>query len=652
MVLVDAVAVDKQGRSVSDLTQKDFKIQEDGKDQKISSFALESAALSPDRSQKHYIVLFFDTSTLSASAVLTMRQEASKFVDAFASPDRYMAVVQFAGGLRIVRNLTTDQAQIKAALNTIQGSNTGTTPGQAATFAYSNMMASLRSVADSLAPVKGRKALVLFSGGVAPSGDITDALSTTIDALNKANVAVYAAPASGILGGLRTTPANRFAPVLAALGTLLGASPAMPVASFQGKAPVSISGSSIGAPSGTVTAPNGAAANSAAANSAGNVVSGTDTKAVNQGILRSLADGTGGLMLTASNDLAGELGKVAREQDGYYLLGYTPSVDSPEGTCHVLKVSVQRSGLTVRARKGYCSSKPVALTSASPAPGSLEARAGGAAPGNMTAKMQLPYFYSGPDVARVHLTMDLALQTMKLQKDKGKLHGELDLAGFADKPDGSIASRFSDRVKLDFDNQQQADRFLAAPYRYSRQFEIAPGQYKFQIAFTAGDQNFGKAETPLAIERWDGKALSASGVALSREAHPATDLTAGLDASLLEGAHPFVSLGTEVVPTGTSQFHTGERAFLYFEMYEPHMGSPAPTIALRNRVIDRATGRQVYDSGLSNAGNFIVAGSSVIPVGIALPSAGLPAGAYKLEVSVSDDVASAPVVRTVDFDLI
>ncbi len=42
---------------------------------------------------------------------------------------------------------------------------------------------------------------------------------------------------------------------------------------------------------------------------------------------------------------------IAAEQDEYYLIGYTPATDSAEGSCHDLKLKVDRSDLEVRARK-------------------------------------------------------------------------------------------------------------------------------------------------------------------------------------------------------------------------------------------------------------------------------------------------------------
>jgi len=233
------------------------------------------------------------------------------------------------------------------------------------------------------------------------------------------------------------------------------------------------------------------------------------------------------------------------------------------------------------------------------------------------------------------------------------LHGEFDLAAVASKPDGSVAARFSDIVKLDFDNQQQADAFLRTPYHYENQLDVAPGQYNLRMIVGAGDQGFGKAEAPLKIDPWNGQTLSASGIALSRNAHASADLTAELDGSLLERSRPLVANGTEVSPAGSSQFHAGERGFFYVEAYEPLLaaakaGGPMPVVGLKIRVLDRATGQPKQDSGVKTVQGFMRPGSPVVPIVSPLPA--MPAGAYRLEVTVMRQVGD-PVVRTTDFDV-
>jgi hypothetical protein len=66
----------------------------------------------------------------------------------------------------------------------------------------------------------------------------------------------------------------------------------------------------------------------------------------NQAVLYELAHGTGGFVLVNSNDLLGGLQKIAQEQGQYYLLSYTPP-HSAEGSCHTLRVKVDRGDTVV-----------------------------------------------------------------------------------------------------------------------------------------------------------------------------------------------------------------------------------------------------------------------------------------------------------------
>ncbi len=600
VVLVDAVAVDKKGKFIRDLAQGDFRIWEDGKEQKIGNFSLESSGVNTERPGKHYIAMFFDTSARQASQIAA-RQEAARFVDGFASPDRYMAVTSYNphGGLDVAQNFTADRDQLKKALGRASASSGTGFPalsgslaariardGEAAARAvdinaYRNLLSSLRNLASSLAPIRGRKALIFFTDGTPLPSEFGADIQLTINAANKANVAIYSVGPPPAGGG--------FSP--------------------------------------------------------------------DQNISRSLSDGTGGLALF-TNDLANGLGDIAREQEEYYLLSYTPAVESPEDSCHELKVKVDRAGLEVRARKSYCTSKPADLLSGKPVGKDLEARAASAASGNMSAKMQLPWFYSAPNVASVHLAMDIVPSAMKFQKGKGKFQGELDLAGVAYRPDGTVAARVSDALNVEFESQQQVDAFLKTPYHYQNQFYTAPGQYVFRVAFSSDSseaRGFGKVEMPLVIPPWNGQTFSISGLALSHDVHPEADLAAGLDASLLEGPRPLVSRGAEAVPTGTAHFHSGEPAYVYFEAYEPLLmsatpDSPLPGVGIRIRVLDRATGAPKQDTGVKMAGIYERPGNLTIPIISQLPIASLPPGAYRLEVGVSRDTGD-PVVRTIDFDI-
>jgi VWFA-related protein len=114
-VLVDAVVSDKKGNFQRDLTQHDFKIWEDGKEQKITSFSLESAGV-PGHSSKHFIALVFENEQRPR-----LREEVMQFVDRFASPDLYLAVFSRVNGeMRLQQDFTSDAGRVKAALREMQ----------------------------------------------------------------------------------------------------------------------------------------------------------------------------------------------------------------------------------------------------------------------------------------------------------------------------------------------------------------------------------------------------------------------------------------------------------------------------------------------------------------------------------------------------
>src|SRR5580658_6574985 len=97
VVLVDAVVTDKKGKYVRDLTQKDFKVFEDNKEQPVVNFSSGTDATVQANAVRRYLILFFDNSTMDIPDQIQARSAAAKFIDANAGPDHLMAVVDFGG---------------------------------------------------------------------------------------------------------------------------------------------------------------------------------------------------------------------------------------------------------------------------------------------------------------------------------------------------------------------------------------------------------------------------------------------------------------------------------------------------------------------------------------------------------------------------
>ena len=104
-----------------------------------------------------------------------------------------------------------------------------------------------------------------------------------------------------------------------------------------------------------------------------------------------LAEGTGGFAIYNTNDLLGGLQRIAKEMNQFYVLGYVPPATA-EGSCHTLKVKMNKGGSEVRSRTGYCNVRPTDPLEGKPLEKQMEAQARGTAAGSIHASMQAPYF--------------------------------------------------------------------------------------------------------------------------------------------------------------------------------------------------------------------------------------------------------------------
>jgi VWFA-related protein len=639
MVLVDAVVTGKKGEYIHDLNAKDFRVWEDNKEQTIQSLTVERANASiagaASAARTSYMVLVFDYTAMNAGDQIRARQAGAGFIDANTGPDHMLAVGVFNGGLHLVQGFTANAGLLKDALSGPKSSaattnnsdiNNGARAGTFAavnnsrggTSATSDLGAhdkfrSLEKLAIDLGSAPGRKAIVLFTGNLALPADQSQAITAAIEACNKSNVAVYPVDVREI----------------SMQGTLSAENPyAREAAAGRG------GGGFGGGRTGTRGSPQGDADPGPA----------LDPGGTSQQALFALANGTGGLVVRSAGELPAGLQKIGREQEEYYVLGYTPP-EAKEGSCHTLRVKVDRGGATVRARSSYCTGKGQDLITKTSAEKALEGRAASAQTGNLTASLQLPFFYVGPNTARVNLAMEISPETVKFERKKDTFHAEVNVLGIASTAqgadEGATGARFSDTLTLDFD-EADLQRVKEKPLHYEKEFKIAPGQYKFAVVFSSGGESFGKLERPLIVEPYQPGQLALSGVAFGKEIHKAADAAA----ALFEDRTPLVTGDMQLTPSGSNVFTGSEQAFGYVEVYTPDPANPG---VIQVRVVDGKTDEVKWDGGAMKLDR-LAAGKSTIPVGLSVPIASLASGSYRLEVTATDNVGKS-VKRTADFEV-
>ncbi|MFZ0735952.1 MAG: VWA domain-containing protein [Candidatus Acidiferrales bacterium] len=719
LVRVDVVVTDKKGNYVKDLTTNDFKVYEDNKQMSVSTFSFGNDPAAPAGTQRHYLILFFDNSTMDFSDQGRAREAAAKFIDANAGPDRVMAVADFGGAVRITQNFTMDVSKLKAAVGALKGSAvapnapvTDVMPSGEpalgnveADFGARSVLLGIRSLARELADIPGRKTLILFTSGFPLTPEITSELTATIDACNKANVAIYPLDVRGLVAGISAAPGgatlregnpsskDALYAANSARTDVPNYRPQIVQAAFHpdpaaapqhgggnggvgggggggggkgggggtggggsggggkgGTGGTGGSGSSGGGKGGGGGAPISSFGNTMYTQPRSIVPIFPPSTSTNQQVLFALADGTGGFPIFNSNDLLAGLEKIRRDQDEYYLLGYAPE-NSREGTCHTLKVKVERGGSNVRARSGYCNTKPVDALAGDPLEKSLEARALSATPANTDGSVEAPFFYTGPNEARVDLAMDVPSTSVQFSKEKGKYRTEINILGIAARPDGEVAARFSDTVPLDFEKDGMKE-FTKTPWHYQNQFAVAPGEFKLTVVLSAGDKFIGKYETPLAIDKYDGKKLSLSGVVLSDEVSRIADAGVGLDSELLEDHTPLLVKGMQVIPSGSDKFKKDDKVVMYAQIYEPRLvDTTPPAVRFAYRVVDTKSGTVMMSTGLMDAGTYIEKGNPMIPVALKVPLDDLKPGPYRLDMQALEPGGATSQIRSINFDV-
>lgn len=734
LVLLDIIAADKKGNYIRDLEAQDFHVFDDDKEQPITSFFQYLRANPPAGPiQPRYIVLFFDNSTMPPADQIRVRQAASEFVGKTASPDRLFAVVDFTGALRITQNFTAkvdllNRAMAGTKFASVQPNERGqmteiaslssTSPVQIRSdFAARSVLLAIRSLSRTLRTVGGRKTLILFSGGFPLNPERETELTATIDAANKANVAIYSVDVRGLLGlspssnpdftepgpgfppgaDLRESPfpheSALYAALLAPPVPLQegpkgggegggrgegGGGPGGAAGGPGGPGPAGAPGGGPGGPAGAAGPSTGRGENPLPGNRdrgfdpfgnpRGNNPFGNqpgfrnnpnrsiippilENVTTNQQVLHALAVGTGGFTIFNTNDFAAGLVKISKDLDEYYVLGYAPPGLIHDGSYHRIRVKVDRKGVALRARTGYYDTKSPDLLAGRPEGKILEERAASAEPGNVPVSLTAPHFYTSANVARVNVTLDIPGSALTFEKSKGKFHSEINVLGIAYRDDGSVGARFSDTVKLDLE-KKELKAYSNGSYPYQNSFNIAPGKYNLKVVLSTGGEKFGKYETPVLIEPFDGKKFQLSGLALSDKLVPASQLTSRLDELLLEERTPLLVGGVQVVPSGSNRFTRDEKVGLYVEIYEPlPIKKEGILVGILYDIVDQKTKQQVYSSNTIPVNQFAQDGNPVIPVGVWLPLKDLREGQYRLDVRARDSAGNVTPLRTAEFAL-
>ena len=185
-----------------------------------------------------------------------------------------------------------------------------------------------------------------------------------------------------------------------------------------------------------------------------------------------------------ANDLGRGLGRIGRESQTYYLLGFQPRRDGAPGAFRRVEVRVNRPGVQVRARRGYV----VSGTADDAKGGPRESEA-------LTRAADSPYDLSGiplraaafvfgspaPDRALTLLAVEADLRAFAFKPDaRGELSDTLQLRVLVTEQATGATERYEREVDMRFPPGSRLD---TESWRNEvAEFRLAPGRYQARLA--------------------------------------------------------------------------------------------------------------------------------------------------------------------------
>ncbi|MEA2176524.1 MAG: Ca-activated chloride channel [Blastocatellia bacterium] len=145
LVTVPVIASDREGDYVPDLRKEEFTIFEDGVKQELSFFATID--------EPFHVVLMIDTSASTQVKLRQIQHAAIEFTSELQPADR-LKVISFDDTVRDLCDFSNDRLLLQTAIQR-------TKPGQG-----TKLYDAVRLALDALRPIKGRKAIVIFTDGV------------------------------------------------------------------------------------------------------------------------------------------------------------------------------------------------------------------------------------------------------------------------------------------------------------------------------------------------------------------------------------------------------------------------------------------------------------------------------------------------------
>jgi len=446
----------------------------------------------------------------------------------------------------------------------------------------------LNELVQTQAQIPGRKAVLLFSAGLPVHPDTVEAFKHMISSANRANVSVYAIDTTPI-GRSDLTNARRM------LAAAANASRAQQMGAVRGGdqsvTPIQATALQVGEASIRVN---------------------------NRGNLGTLAEGTGGALLSTSMDLPKALGRALEDVRTHYELSYSPINVNADGSFRNITVKVSRPGAVVFARSGYFALPMVNDRQIYPFEMvTLKAINAKPLPRDFDFHASALQFRPGRERTQYSLVFQVPTAGLTIAEEKPWLKVHVDVTVLVKDDKGQVVQKISRDIpyQLPLEKKAEAQRGVVS---FTAPFTLAPGRYTLETA--AVDRlNMTASVHRSTLIVGQGSGLSMSDVALVRRVDP------------IEGpsnsADPLQAKGGKVMPELSGEVSPANSQVQFYAAAYPPMPMDAPIEVSMQIAHD---GQTLVSSPPSEVP---AESSGVIPVLVGVPREKLPPGHYEAQLT-------------------
>ena len=595
LVQIDVAVTDRAGNAVPGLRPEHFEVLEDGRRQRVTHFreglgtpqpvlvedapdaATPAPAPLPEERTPRYIVLAVDDMHMAPASLLQAKQAFRRFVDEQVGEDDVVALVATSGALGQVHpfsrpgatltraierlaprprpdpsgsmylQMTEYQAELidrgdfdalRLAVEQIRQWNPGISPEMARSEAEGTArrinaetthnsrttLGTIEDVVRSLAPLSGRKMMVLASDGFllglgTRSSSAFDQ-RRIVDAATRSGVVLYGVDTRGLLGTVSGFDASSpFTPVMAAPGLRESIERA--------------------------------------------------SENALRDAMHSLAEDTGGFLVSSTNDLASGFQRILADSGARYVLAYEPANVARDGKFRKIEVKLPgHKGLRIRTRKGYFApddrNAPTVADLRKEAEKTAQARRDADLQRGLSSlfplqevpvRMSADFVRLPPAGSQVVVTAAIDLSKVTFTAAGEKQEAVLEVVAVIYNENGVVAANLqAERLAMSL-SPERHKQVVQDMVRYRKSAPLPPGAYNVRVVVREDSTGrLGSAAESVEVPDLEAGKLAMSSLFLSTGVRPAgTAAAAGAEAEQMREAQ------------ATRRFRKGES--LYFQLY-------------------------------------------------------------------------------------